>query len=64
MMSLKTIPGFGKSGTSRILAARSRLSVRDTMPERPPEELLRELLRQLAEPVQILESALARLRVP
>ena len=25
MMSLKTIPGFGKSGTSRILAARSTL---------------------------------------
>ena len=64
MMSLKTMPGFGKSGTSRILPRRSRALIGSaTQPHVAPEEELRELLRELGERLQVLEPGLAALGV-
>ena len=63
-MSLKTIPGFGKSGTSRIFAARSIGHSDDSVAQRAPEEELRELLCELGEPVEVLQGALAGLGAP
>src|ERR671937_205151 len=50
MMSRKTTPFCGKSGTSRTLVLRSTaISGRDELPQLAPEEKLRELLRELGE---------------
>src|SRR3954467_14484692 len=67
MMSLKTIPSFGKSGMSRIFDARStamkprRL---DQRAEGAPEQELRELLGRGGERLEVLEAREAPLRVP
>ena len=65
MMSLKTMPGCGKSGTSRILAFRSSTptSLPASVPEIAPEEQLRELLGQLGQGLQLLDGRLPALRV-
>ena len=66
MMSLKTIPGSGKSGTSRILAFNPRLHwlVPCEVPQVAPEEQLRELLGELCERLELLHGRLSPLRVP
>src|ERR671937_2033284 len=59
MMSRKTTPFCGKSGTSRTLVLRSTaMSGRDELPQLAPEEELRELLRQLGELLEILHAGL------
>src|SRR5919199_4636024 len=64
MMSLKTTPFCGKSGTSRTLVLRSTaISGRDELPQLAPEEKLRELLRELGELLEVLHPALPPLRV-
>src|SRR5918992_2941623 len=68
MMSLKTMPGSGKSGTSRTFAARSTAvtpttSSRRHLPQRAPEEQLRQVESQRRQLLQVLEAALAALRV-
>src|SRR5919197_2377189 len=65
MMSRKTTPFCGKSGTSRTFAFRSTaMSGRDELPQLPPEEELRELLREPGELLEVLHPRLAALRVP
>src|SRR5262245_19903699 len=64
MMSLKTIPGFGKSGTSRIFFARSTVMSCHAPPEGTPEQELVELLGQLRQTVEILERPLTGLWIP
>ena len=68
MMSLKTMPGFGKSGTSRIFAFRSTVTREPSSAlasaQAAPEEQLRELLRQLGERLEVLEPGLPALGVP
>ena len=61
---MKTIPGFGKSGTSRIRSVRSRLpsALRESA-ELAPEEQPRELLRGLGERLEVVEPGLAALGV-
>src|SRR6187397_1432669 len=65
MMSLKTTPFSGQSGTSRILAFRSSTPVaairRSEVSEGAPEEELRELLRELRECPQIVQRSLTAL---
>ena len=61
-MSLKPIPGVGKSGTSRIFDFRSNLSTRDS-PQIAPEEELRELLGEARQRLQIFHPGLAALGV-
>ena len=70
IMSLKTIPGFGKSGTSRIAVAQVErgAEVTRSLPlgedaQLAPEEEPRELLRGLGERLQVLEPGLAPLGV-
>src|SRR5215218_10431503 len=71
MMSLKTIPGLGKSGTSRIFDFNSiamvgrglRLS-RGERAQLTPEEELGQLLREGGEGLEILEPGPAPLGVP
>src|ERR671937_859241 len=59
MMSRKTTPFCGKSGTSRTLVLRSTaMSGRDELPQLAPEEELRELLRQLGELLEVLHPGL------
>src|SRR5207244_13157460 len=64
MMSMKTTPFCGKSGTSRTFVFRSTaMSGRDELPQLAPEEELRELLRELGELLEVLHPRLAPLRV-
>src|SRR5919202_795667 len=64
MMSLKTTPFCGKSGTSRTLVLRSTaMSGRDELPQLAPEEKLRQLLRELGELLEVLHPRLPPLRV-
>src|SRR5919201_5870468 len=64
MMSRKTTPFCGKSGTSRTFALRSTaMSGRDELPQLAPEEELRQLLRELGEVLEVLHARLAPLGV-
>src|SRR5919197_892103 len=64
MMSRKTTPFCGKSGTSRTLVLRSTaMSGRDELPQLEPEEELRQLLRELGEVLEVLHPRLPPLRV-
>src|SRR5919205_2663647 len=64
MMSRKTTPFCGKSGTSRTFALRSTaMSGRDELPQLAPEEELRQLLRELGELLEVLHPRLAPLGV-
>src|SRR5919206_3798972 len=64
MMSRKTTPFCGKSGTSRTLVLRSTaMSGRDELPQLAPEEKLRQLLRELGELLEVLHPRLPPLRV-
>src|SRR5919199_4336705 len=64
MMSRKTTPFCGKSGTSRTFALRSTaMSGRDELPQLAPEEKLRQLLRELGELLEVLHPRLPPLRV-
>src|SRR5436853_2578459 len=64
MMSRKTTPFCGKSGTSRTLALRSTaMSGRHQVPQLAPEEELRQLLRELGELLEVLHPRLPPLRV-
>src|SRR5919199_3098557 len=64
MMSRKTTPFCGKSGTSRTFALRSTaMSGRDEPPQLAPEEELRQLLRELGELLEVLHARLPPLGV-
>src|SRR5919197_1798622 len=64
MMSRKTTPFCGKSGTSRTFAFRSTaMSVWDELPQLAPEEELRQLLRELGELLEVLHPRLPPLGV-
>ena len=68
---MKTIPGFGKSGTSRTRSRRSSAAPELTAASLPfrqlaqlaPEEQLRELLRRVGERLQVFEARLAPLGI-
>ena len=61
-MSLKPMPGSGKSGTSRIFDLRS--IIRREPAHVAPEEQLGELLRRLPERLEVVDPGAAALRVP
>ena len=61
MMSLNTIPRFGKSGMSRILAARSTVTTAGRYPEAPKKRF--ESSCERGEVLQALEARVALLRV-
>src|SRR5437588_4927333 len=64
MMSRKTTPFCGKSGTLRTLSFRSTaMSGRDELPQLAPEEELRQLLREPGELLEVLHPRLAPLGV-
>src|ERR671934_3551 len=64
MMSRKTTPFCGKSGTSRTFALRSTaMSGGDELPQLAPEEELRKLLRELCELLEVLHARLPPLGV-
>src|SRR6266511_3925732 len=69
MMSRKITPFWGQSGTSRILALSSSTPIRGVLggseaPQRPPQEELRELLRELGEGLEVLQCRLTALGFP
>src|SRR6266545_2216541 len=69
MMSRKMTPFWGQSGTSRILALSSSTPIRGVLggseaPQRPPQEELRELLRELGEGLEVLQCRLTALGFP